>query len=325
LHRALRAAPAILVLLFCLRVQLLSANEPGDSVRPASPPRFHIVGYVPEYRVADLDPQIGQFVTDLIYFSARPEATGDLQMPTGHADDLVKLRKIKQDSGGALLLCVGGWERSAGFVQVAKSDETRRKFAANLVQFCRENHFDGADIDWEHPADDIERDNQGLLLKTIRQAFEPHKLQLTIATAGWQQLTPEAIRSVDRIHLMAYDAEGRHSTLEFAEADLARLEKAGVSASKICLGVPFYGRGIRDRSQVLTYQEIAKRGRLAPDVDELDGMYFNGPRTIERKTKLAISRKLPGVMIWELGQDATGESSLLRVIHRAANPSAKAK
>jgi hypothetical protein len=33
-------------------------------------------------------------------------------------------------------------------------------------------------------------------------------------------------------------------------------------------------------------------------------VYFNGARTIERKTKVALQRKLAGVMIWELGQDA---------------------
>ena len=51
----------------------------------------------------------------------------------------------------------------------------------------------------------------------------------------------EAIGAIDVVHLMAYDAQGKHSTLEFAKSDIDRLVKKGVPLEKICLGVPFYG------------------------------------------------------------------------------------
>ena len=211
---------------------------------------------------------------------------------------------------------MGGWGRSADFAKAAAADAGRQKFSAALVKFCQDNEFDGADLDWEHPANETEQRDYGLLLAAIRQAFEPHHLQLTIAVAGWQALTNEAIQAVDRVHLMAYDAKGRHSTFEFAEADVARLQKAGVPLARICLGVPFYGRGMKDSSKTLPYSDIVAKFRPAPDVDEVDGVYFNGPQTFERKTKLAQSKKLAGVMIWELGQDAPEGASLLQLIHR---------
>ena len=55
---------------------------------------------------------------------------------------------------------------------------------------------------------------------------------------------------------------------------------------------------------------------IRPDVNEVDGIYFNGPNMIEQKTKLALTRKLAGIMIWELGQDAAGDSKLLPAIRK---------
>jgi GH18 family chitinase len=43
-------------------------------------------------------------------------------------------------------------------------------------------------------------------------------------------------------------------------------------------------------------------------------MYFNGVSTITRKVKFAQQTLLGGVMIWEIGQDATGDNSLLKSI-----------
>ncbi|HEY3966782.1 MAG TPA: glycoside hydrolase family 18 protein, partial [Planctomycetaceae bacterium] len=174
--------------------------------------KFHIVGYLPEYRAAQIDPEVGKDVTDLVYFSAQIDASGHLQLAKLRPEHILKLQKIKQQYHTALSLCVGGWGRSDGFAKVAASDEARRTFAAALVKFCQDNQFDGADLDWEHPANEAEQRDYGILLTTIRQAFEPHHLQLTIAVAGWQGLTAEAIQAVDRVHLMAHDARGRHST-----------------------------------------------------------------------------------------------------------------
>jgi GH18 family chitinase len=241
-----------------------------------------------------------------------------LKLPRASAEHIEKLQKIKRDHKVALLLCVGGWERSAGFAMLSASAAGREKFAAAAVKFCRDSDFDGVDIDWEHPGSPQEYAAFAALLTALKKAFAPHRLQLTIAVAGWQELPAEAISAVDRVHLMAYDAEGRHSTYEFAESDVARMLKQNIPAGKLCLGVPFYGRGIADRSRVLTYAEIVSKHKPDPAVDDLDGIYFNGVKTIERKTKFARKAKLAGVMAWEIGQDTVDDSSLLKAIDRAA-------
>lgn len=122
--------------------------------------------------------------------------------------------------------------------------------------------------------------------------------------------------------LMADDASERHSTLEFAEADVARLVKQEVPAEKICLGVPFDGRGIADSSKVAAFAEIVRKPVPARERDDVDARYGNGPKTIERKTWFALSMTLAGVTARNVGQDAAGDASRLRVIWRTAQQEA---
>jgi GH18 family chitinase len=172
------------------------------------------------------------------------------------------------------------------------------------------------DLDWENPANDTELQDYATLVAAIRKGFEAHQLQLTLALAGWQGLPAKAIKAIDRVHLMAYDAMGRHATFAFAKADVARVMKSGTLPAKICLGLPFYGRSIKDAAKSFTYAELLRKYQPAADVDEVDGIYFNGSKTIERKTQYALETKLAGVMAWELGQDTQDDRSLLRAIHR---------
>jgi chitinase len=312
----------IAVLIGCQVWPVIADEQQQPQARRRSDVKFHIVGYLPEYRIADFDLERAESLTDLVCFSAKADPAGDLNLGRLTPAHLQKLKLLKDNKDVALHLCVGGWERSEGFPRLAAAPKAREKFAESLVRFCLDNKFDGVDLDWEHPQNETEHRDYAALLTVVKESFQPHGLQLTIAVAGWQALPAEAIEAVDRVHLMAYDANGRHSTFDFAEADVARLMKRGVPAEKICLGLPFYGRELQDRSKVMTYAEIVKKFQPAGDVDEVNGLYFNGPATIERKTKFALSNKLGGVMIWEIGQDVPGERSLLRTINRAASSDA---
>ncbi len=264
-------------------------------------------------------------MTDLVYFAVSPRPNGDAGLDQIKPETLKSLENIRAKSNVRLHLCLGGWNRSKGFAPLSASPEARQRLAEQLVVFCQKHRFAGVDVDWEHPHSAAEQANHGKLMAEIHQAFAPHKLELSMAVAGWQEWTPEAIKAVNRIHLMAYDARGKHSTLEFAGKDLDRLIKRGVPPDKICLGVPFYGRKISNGERSMTYGEIVSRYHPAPDVDEVDGFYFNGPRTIELKTKLALERKLAGVMIWELGQDAVGPTQLLPLIRKIVDANAVAE
>src|SRR5207244_1983084 len=101
------------------------------------------------------------------------------------------------------------------------------------TKFCLANSFDGVDVDWEHPESPQELQDHALLLTAMKKSFQPHRLRLTVAMAGWQKLLPDTIQAVDGIHLMSYDAKGRHSTYEAAEMNVNRMVEKGVPINKL--------------------------------------------------------------------------------------------
>ena len=286
----------------------------ADDVATGSSRPFRIVGYLPDYRVEMTDPAIGKDLTDLVFFSVVPDPRGDFESKFLESPKTkTLLKKLRDEYKTQIHLCVGGWERSQGFAAIAATPASRKKFASGLSHYCRHHHFAGADLDWEHPQNAVESKNYGLLLSEIAHEFKPHGLRLTAAMAAWQTLTPEGIKAVDAIHLMSYDADGKHSTFEQSKIDVQKFLDAKVPAEKIRLGLPFYGRGIVQRDLAKPWSEIAPLVKSS-ETDELDGLYFNGPATIRAKTGYAKQQKLGGVMIWEIGQDASGDASLLKVI-----------
>jgi GH18 family chitinase len=283
---------------------------------PAAPTAAsaRIVGYLPDYRLSEFDPQSARALTDLIVFSATPSPDAGLDLSRLKKAPWDKFRQFKTRERVRLILCVGGWERSKHFAEIAASAEKRQKFVAAAVKICLDERLDGLDLDWEHPKNAAEQDGYGLLLADLHAAFQPHGLVLSVTIAGWQKLSPAAIAAADWVNVMAYDQRGKHSTFEGAQSDAKKLLDMGVPPAKLTLGLPFYGRNVTKPDQTATYREILARHKPTADADEIDGIYFNGPATIRKKTEWAIQSKLAGVMVWELGQDAPGEQSLLKVI-----------
>jgi chitinase len=152
------------------------------------------------------------------------------------------------------------------------------------------------------------------LLTETKTAFKPHKLQVSIAIGSHKTLSKEAYAAVDVVNVMSYDHGARHSTYDHSVKDVTRQKSAGAKPGKICLGVPFYGRKVKDRSNAKAFKDLKKLHPKAT-ADEVDGFYFNNAETIRKKTQFAIDNKLGGIMIWEIGQDAKGKESLLKVIH----------
>lgn len=302
--------PAVAFLFLSVACTVVVGQEPAS--KPAR--EFRVVGYLPNYRAAEFKLDAAQGLTDLIVFSAAPKPDGQLDLDLLKKFPWSKVQQFKIQNGARLILCVGGWERSKHFAAATASAENRARFVKSAVQICQDNRLDGVDLDWEHPRNEQEQNDYASLLQELRKAFEPRGLTLSLTMAAWQKLPREAFAAVDVVHIMAYDNQGQHSTFESAEADVKTLLDQGVPKEKIILGLPFYGRHVSQRQTTFTYREIVAKYKPAPDVDEVESIYFNGPRTIQRKTKFALESQLGGVMFWELGQDAEGPQSLLRVI-----------
>ncbi len=276
---------------------------------------LRVVGYLPDYRVAGIDPAVGSLLTDVVFFAIDPQPGKPLQHPRWNKAQPL-LSKWKRDHGVRVTMSLGGWNRSTGFAKIASTAESRASFAAAALKLCQDDGLDGVDLDWEHPKGAREEADYAALILELKRVLQPHNLTVTAAVAGWQNLPKEGWQALDAVHLMAYDGPGQHSTYDAAVADVQRLIDKGVPADRIRLGLPFYGRGIKSRDKTLTYAEIVKQHSPAPEINEIDGVYFNGPDLIRLKTKYAAEKQLGGVMIWEIGQDAAGNDSLLRVIRR---------
>ena len=299
------------ILLVSICICAISVVQADDDALAGS--SFRIVGYLPDYRLADYDLEAAKTLTDLIVFSAEPAHDGSLNTERLKNCPWSSLLTFKTKHRVRLLLTIGGWERSTQFATVASSPDLRTRFVAAVVEFCLARRLDGVDLDWEHPEGLQQEQGYALLLSDLRKRFEPHGLLLSVTMAAWQKLTPEAVDAVNFVQVMAYDHDQRHSTFESAKRDLDQLLDMKIPAEKIVLGLPFYGRNLKTRDAT-TYREIQEQFSPKPDQDELQGVYFNGPEMIRRKTQHAIRSRLGGVMIWELGQDAKGDASLLKVI-----------
>ena len=302
-------------LLGLLAVAFTLAHVPAPPKPPGNMASFRIVAYLPDYRVAAIDPTLMAYVTDVIFFSAQPTPQGGIDDASLTPAIKAKLWDGKRRYHLRLRVALGGADRSGGFGPMALDPVKRTRFVHALTQFCLHNKFDGADYDWEFPKGQAEEAAFMALLVETKRAFLPHHLRLSMAMAPWQEITSAAAAAVDEFNLMTYYDEAHRAALPHAEDDLRGLLSKGMPPQKVFLGMPFYGESLADANVTPPYADIIRQYRPAPGVDEVGGLAFNGRDTVRAKTRYALAQGLGGVMIWEIGQDATGAASLARAIH----------
>ncbi len=277
---------------------------------------FHVIGYLPNYR--QLNPEWGSYLTDLVYFSAQPGPDGGLDTSLLTDATLQGLRAMKELYGTRIFISVGGWGRSQGFGLMVINPQARKKFEDNLMAFSLSHALDGVDFDWEFPENDAQLAGYTSLLQEVKAAFQPHGMLISMALSPNGDLTLPLYGYADRIHVMSYDHDGQHSTYDQAVLDLNYFLDSGFARDKLMLGVPFYGRELANFDNEFTYAELMQKYHPAPGIDLVHGIYFNGMDTIARKTCYARENGFGGIMIWELGQDSTDNTSLLRTVYQYA-------
>jgi len=178
-------------------------------------------------------------------------------------------------AGAEVYPSVGGWKgmgSSDPFMELAKEDGARRRFAEKCVELIESYGFDGVDIDWEYPVSKDDTNNYNLLLRDIRLKLD----ELGQRTGKVYGLTaalpcgPDVIANIDiqtvaqyltELNLMTYDFFGAWSSTTGANAPLYDQDwggkeeskdfsvdgcvrnwmKGGGSPSKINIGLPFHG------------------------------------------------------------------------------------
>jgi chitinase len=142
-----------------------------------------------------------------------------------------------------------------------------------VLRFVRKYNFDGIDLDWEFPGDTEhggrteDKDNYVLLVQAIREAFDAAgDFIITVATPVSQQRLNEGFdltglaQGIDFFHIMTYNIHSHYQQdmIIGANTDMASIFNtiqffldAGVSPSKIVLGLAAYGRHLYSRGQQL--------------------------------------------------------------------------
>ena len=275
---------------------------------------FSIVAYVPEYRFGGLNFDfVGERTTDLILFSAEPTKSGGLHFFFA-PDDLKRAQAIRESHGVRLLLCVGGGGRSGNFAHVTSDPVLMDSFVSTLLETLKKYNLQGIDFDWEQPVNQQEASLYSKLIVVASTALRPKKYLVTAALHSWQTyLSADAVNSLDRVHLMSYDNQGKHSTFASAKKDVKSILKSGFPPYKVALGFPGYGRSLSSPGNVQTYEEIVNNFSPKPagDIAGPDSFYFNGVETVKKKTTYALKRGLAGLMLWEAGQDTKDPSTSL--------------
>jgi len=310
------------------------------------------------------------------------------EAPVADGGNFLELRRLKERYPQLrLLVAIGGWTGSGRFSDVAVTAESRRVFvqsAVDLIIRRTPGLFDGIDIDWEYPVSGglptnskrpEDRENCTLLLQDLRReldaqgARDGRKYLITIATiAGPSAPThfdlPKVAEVVDWFNVMTYDYHSGSKIAHFnaplytatgdptpgytVDSTVQRYLRDGVPATKLVVGLPFYGRvygGVGSTNDGLfqpapgpvpdewrsgtDYKSIVRRNtdslgfrRVMHPEARVPFLYnattgtwitYDDAESVAEKVAYVRSHRLGGVMAWELGGD---DGTLVRTIHQ---------
>ncbi|MEO3789125.1 glycosyl hydrolase family 18 protein [Nonomuraea sp. B10E15] len=280
-----------------------------------------------------------------------------------------QLRKLKQKHPHLkVLFSFGGWTWSGGFTQAARNPAAFAESCYRLVEDPRwADLFDGIDIDWEYPnACGLSCDSSGPaayrnLMQALRARFGSGNLVTSAITAdgtnGGKIDAADyagAAQYVDWYNVMTYDYFGAfapqgptapHSPLTsyngiptpgfHSDAAIQKLKSKGIPASKLLLGIGFYGRGWTGVTQAApggtasgaapgTYEAGIEDYKVlktrCPATGTVAGTAYahcgnqwwsyDTPATIGGKMSYSKNQGLGGAFFWELSGD-TSNAELL--------------
>ncbi|MGW3863997.1 glycoside hydrolase family 18 protein [Streptomyces sp. NPDC005047] len=310
--------------------------------------------------------------TDRAYTAAESvDGTADAwdQPLRGNFNQLLKLKQKHPDL--KILWSFGGWTWSGGFTEAAKDPAAFAQSCYDLVENSKwADVFDGIDIDWEYPGacglscDESGRDAFPKLMSALRAKFGQDYLVTAAitadATAGGKIDAADyagAAQYVDWYNPMTYDFFGAwdatgptapHSPLTsysgipkadyHSSATIAKLKGLGVPASKLLLGIGFYGRGWTGVTQSEpggtatgpakgTYENGIEDYKVlkasCPATGTVAGTAYakcgsdwwsyDTPQTIATKMSYKNEQGLGGTFFWELSGD-TANGELIKAI-----------
>lgn len=288
------------------------------------------------------------------------------------ATDTVNFRLLnllkKKNPSLKLMISIGGWSWSKNFSDATLTESSRKAFAESSAAIVGNYDLDGVDIDWEYPNmrgdgntfRPEDKQNYTLMFQAIREELNKlervtgKKYLLTTAVGGFAAFISntemdKAQQYLDYINLMTYDyswgTAGHHTNLypsasyeneNSAHKAVTEFMKAGVPASKLVMGIAFYGKGgivstadnnglnqkyaagargsgytyikdslVNQKGFVAYWDENAR----APYLFNRETKHFityDDERSVKEKCLYVKENKMGGVMFWEYSSDPKG-------------------
>jgi len=310
-------------------------------------------------------PQSGGFdvqnLTTLAYFSVDANGDGTLDESGAgwngyESQDLVNLVNRSHAAGDRVVLTVTCFSQSS-LDAITSDPGAPARLSAALIAAVSAKNLDGVNFDFEGEGS-ADRNGLTSLITQVSAALKaanPH-WQVTMATyasaagdsSGFYNIAALA-PAVDAFFVMAYDMNSRSVPSAtaplvgggFNDTEALQQFTAVVPASKVILGVPYYGYDWPTTDATQTAQATGAESPLSEAVIAASGhptywdpttqtpwtayqvgtqwheTYFDDPTSLALKAQLANSFHIAGLGIWALGMDGNDPADLAALLGNA--------
>jgi len=224
-----------------------------------------VTAYYPSYAISTMPISSLNFnaITHLVFFDLWPTTTGGLTDPNGGVNaNAAAVATAAHNANAKVLICIGGGGTEPTFAAALSSTSTTTTLVNNIVSWVATYGYDGVDIDDESLAAG-DGPNYEAFITQLRAALPSGKL-LTCACEpyGYTNVFAAVQSSFDQINVMTYDMANPRwtgytwydsnlytsptsfpngNTPSSCSAAVQQYINAGIPASKLGLGVAFYG------------------------------------------------------------------------------------
>jgi len=192
--------------------------------------------------------------THIIHFAAAPNSDGTVDLHYLTQSEISSIIAARP-AGKKVIVAFKDNDSNMNAFAAATSPATIATFTNNLVNFVNSNGYDGIDIDWEANINTTQFQN---LLARLRSAL-PGKV-IAMDAGNWgsmQTVAAGAASSLDQVNVMCYDMDtpgngytwfndallqNGNTSLMTCDWRVRAMTSAGLPASKVGIGIPYYGR-----------------------------------------------------------------------------------